>query len=216
MFYITMQQEVLRNHKLWLTDNTTVDDDLPGVCQACTGLRQHLLFILLHVDRIRTSWLGLRVWVNLSRAQATWVVGWIVTILLADSHVQQLLIPVEALRGRAADNGCDRSPLAGHQLCQVKELLILLTGPFCFPDTGVQPLIPVCEVVSEVMGWEKAYRREVGRMESLAEIVVVGDTDSAVFLILIFGRYKQQMGGKFHQLIRTKPPIKNDTAGNGK
>lgn len=39
----------------------------------------------------------------------------------------------------------DRSngpPLGGHQLGQVKQLLLLFSGPFCFLDTGVQPLVP--------------------------------------------------------------------------
>lgn len=56
--------------------------------------------------------------------------------------LQQILIMLQTLSGRPANDGCDRSPLSGHQFGQMQEFLLLLTWPFCLLNTGVQPLVP--------------------------------------------------------------------------
>ena len=49
---------------------------------------------------------------------------------------------LQALGSGAADDWSDGSPLGGHQLGQMQQLLLLLSGPLCLFDAGVQPLIP--------------------------------------------------------------------------
>ena len=57
-------------------------------------------------------------------------------------HSQQLLVSVEALGWGAAHDWGDGAPLAGHELGQVEQLLVLLAGPLCLFDGRVEPLIP--------------------------------------------------------------------------
>lgn len=49
---------------------------------------------------------------------------------------------LQTLGSGAADDGSDGPPLSGHQLGQVKQLLLFLSGPFCLLDAGIQPLVP--------------------------------------------------------------------------
>lgn len=63
-------------------------------------------------------------------------------MLLRLSLIQQLLVPLQALRRSPANNGCYCTPLRGHKLREVKELLILRLGPFCLLDRGVEPFVP--------------------------------------------------------------------------
>lgn len=49
---------------------------------------------------------------------------------------------LEALRGRAADDGRDGPPLVRHELGHVEKLLLLFALPLGLLDGGVQPLIP--------------------------------------------------------------------------
>ena len=51
--------------------------------------------------------------------------------VLSNCHTnsQQHLVVLEALGGGAADDGRDGAPLAGHQLGQVQQLLLLLVAP---------------------------------------------------------------------------------------
>jgi len=71
------------------------------------------------------------------------VVCGIVFILLADCHIEQLFVAVQALRGRAAHDGSDGAPLCGHELGQVQQLFILFASPLRLFDARIQPLIPV-------------------------------------------------------------------------
>mmetsp|Transcript_14021 Transcript_14021/g.37874 ORF Transcript_14021/g.37874 Transcript_14021/m.37874 type:complete len:241 (+) Transcript_14021:1864-2586(+) len=112
------------------------------VSQAGPCLRKHLLLLLIHVHSIRTGGLGFRVGINLSRTQAPGVVRWIVLVLFTDRHIQQPLVSIQALCGRATHDGRNGSPLRGHELGQVQQLFILLTRPLCLLDAGIKPLKP--------------------------------------------------------------------------
>lgn len=48
----------------------------------------------------------------------------------------------EALSGRAAHDGGDGSPLGGHELGEMEQLLLLLPTPLRLLDARVQPLVP--------------------------------------------------------------------------
>lgn len=56
--------------------------------------------------------------------------------------VQQVFVVLQTLGSRASYDRSNGPPLSGHQLGQMKQLLLLLSGPFCFLDAGVQPLVP--------------------------------------------------------------------------
>ena len=56
--------------------------------------------------------------------------------------VEQVLVALEALRGCPADDGSDGPPLRGHQLGEVKQLLVLVARPLRLLDRRVQPLEP--------------------------------------------------------------------------
>lgn len=58
------------------------------------------------------------------------------------ASVQQIFVMLQTLGGRAAYDGRDGSPLGGHQLGQMKKLLLLLSGPLRFLNAGVQPFVP--------------------------------------------------------------------------
>lgn len=107
-----------------------------GVGETRAGLGQHLLLVLVHVDGVRARWLGFWVGVDFTRTKPADVVcagrclcaGAGQTELLALlclCVVEQLLVALEALGGRAADNGSDSAPLGGHELCEMEQLLIL-------------------------------------------------------------------------------------------
>lgn len=49
---------------------------------------------------------------------------------------------LQALGSSSSNNGSDGPPLSGHQLGQMQQLLLFLSGPFCLLDAGVQPLVP--------------------------------------------------------------------------
>jgi len=94
------------------------------------------LTIFIHVNRIRSRGLGLRVGINFTRPQPAYVVGaWtrFVTwsskskflVLLRLSFVKEFLVTLQALRRRASDNGGNGSPLGWHELRQVEQLLVL-------------------------------------------------------------------------------------------
>ena len=51
--------------------------------------------------------------------------------------IQQLLISLQALRRGSSDNRCNCAPLRGHQLCQMKQLLVLLLGPLDLANARV-------------------------------------------------------------------------------
>lgn len=53
--------------------------------------------------------------------------------------------PVQALCWCAAHDGCNGTPLRGHELGQVQQLLILLARPLGLFDAGVQPLVPAVQ-----------------------------------------------------------------------
>lgn len=56
--------------------------------------------------------------------------------------VQQVFIVLQTLGSSTSYDRSNGSPLSGHQLGQMKQLLLLFSGPFCFLDAGVQPLVP--------------------------------------------------------------------------
>ena len=49
---------------------------------------------------------------------------------------------LDALRGRAADEGGDRAPLGRHKLGEVEKALLLVTRPFRLSNARVEPLVP--------------------------------------------------------------------------
>lgn len=49
---------------------------------------------------------------------------------------------LDALRGRAADEGGDRAPLGRHELGEVEKALLLVSRPFRLSDARVEPLVP--------------------------------------------------------------------------
>lgn len=55
----------------------------------------------------------------------------------------------EALSGRAAHDGGDGSPLGGHELGEMEQLLLLLPTPLRFLDARVQPLVPATTFLCE-------------------------------------------------------------------
>ena len=127
--------QVRASARLWRASKCRAS--IPGVGQAGPGLGQHLLLILVHVHWVRPCGLGLGVWVNLPRPQPAGVVPRVVPVLLAHRHVQQLLVALQALGGGAAHDGGDGAPLAGHELGEVQQLFILLTGPLRLFDARV-------------------------------------------------------------------------------
>ena len=130
----------------------------------------------IHVQKVWSGRLGLRVGVNLSKLQIPGVVcGVFLVVLLgcfvskhththtcqmcpdtimcvyANVHgcvpkrmrvLQQELIVLQTLGSSASYDGGDGPPLGGHQLGQVKQLLLLLPRPLGLLDAGVQSFIP--------------------------------------------------------------------------
>lgn len=56
--------------------------------------------------------------------------------------VQQVFIVLQTLGSSTPYDRCNGPPLSGHKLGQMKQLLLFFSGPFCFLDAGIQPLIP--------------------------------------------------------------------------
>lgn len=50
---------------------------------------------------------------------------------------------LQTLGSGSSDDGGNGSPLGGHQLGQMEQLLFLLSGPFCLFDARVKPLVPI-------------------------------------------------------------------------
>ena len=92
--------------------------------------------ILVHVDRVRPGRLGLRVRVDLAGTEAADVVGRRLGLgvvarrqaeLLVVARlgvVEELLVALEALRGRAPDDRGYGAPLGGHEFGEVEELFV--------------------------------------------------------------------------------------------
>lgn len=55
------------------------------------------LFTFIHVDLVDFRWLGLRVWVDLTRLELSWIV-WVVRVLPL-SYVKQSLVALHTLVG---------------------------------------------------------------------------------------------------------------------
>lgn len=66
------------------------------------------------------------------------------------TFLQQVFVVLQTLGSSPPNNRSDGPPLSRHQLGQMKQLLLLFSGPFCFLDAGVQPLIPAHK--QKVMG----------------------------------------------------------------
>mmetsp|Transcript_3802 Transcript_3802/g.9402 ORF Transcript_3802/g.9402 Transcript_3802/m.9402 type:complete len:246 (-) Transcript_3802:78-815(-) len=115
----------------------------PCVCKPRSSFGEHFLLILIHIHRVWTSWLVLRVRVDFSWTELAGIIC-LVGGLTFTSHglVQELLIPFKALRRRATDNGRNRSPLSRHDLGQVQKFLVFFPRPFRLLDTGIKPLVP--------------------------------------------------------------------------
>lgn len=58
------------------------------------------------------------------------------------SDLQQVLVVLQTLGSSTSYDGSDGPPLRRHQLGQMKQLLLLLSGPLRFLNAGVQPLVP--------------------------------------------------------------------------
>ena len=111
-----------------------------------------LLLVLVHVDRVGARRLGLGVRVDLAGPQAARVahrvrdvVARLARAALAQPRlrlVEQPLVLLHALRGRAADDRRDRAPLARVELREVEQLLLLLARPLGLADRRVEPLVP--------------------------------------------------------------------------
>ncbi len=93
---------------------------------------QHLLFILVHVDWVRTGGFGLWVGVNLacqSVASIVRVIG-----VSALSYVEQLLVLFNALlRGPSNELG-DSAPHGGEDFTQMEQHFLFVSGPFSLLD----------------------------------------------------------------------------------
>ena len=113
-----------------------------GVGEPRARLAEHLLLVLVHVHRVGARGLGLGVGVDLARAKPPRVIRGVVVLVPLRRGVQQLLVPLQALRGRPAHDGRDGAPLSGHELGEVQKFLILLPGPLRLLDARVQPLVP--------------------------------------------------------------------------
>lgn len=112
-----------------------------------TRLGEHLFFILVHVDRIGPRRFTLRVRVDFTWSKAPRVVaGGVLGLALSATGrlIKQSFVVFQALRGGAPNDGCYRAPLRWHELCEVKQLLLLLWAPLGLLDRGVQPLQPAC------------------------------------------------------------------------
>lgn len=94
--------------------------------------------VFVHVDRVGSSRLRLRVGINLSGPQSSDVLRrrsalgptrssqrQLLLALASLGLVEQLLVPVQTLGGRSTDDGRDRSPLRRHELGQVQQLFVL-------------------------------------------------------------------------------------------
>ena len=120
-----------------------------GLFATCVGkarpsLREHLLLILVHVDRIGARGLALGVRVDLARPEPPRVVRRrrAALLVLASRLVEQTLIVLETLRSGAADDRRDRAPLSRHQLGEVEQLFLLLARPLRFLDRWIEPFMP--------------------------------------------------------------------------
>lgn len=60
----------------------------------------------------------------------------------AESDSQELLIALQTLCWCPAHDGCNSTPLGGHQLGKMQKFLIFLPCPLCFLDGWVEPLVP--------------------------------------------------------------------------
>ncbi|CRK27851.1 hypothetical protein BN1708_004512 [Verticillium longisporum] len=120
-----------------------------------TRLAQHLLLVLVEIDRVGPRRLALGVRVELAGPQAPHVVGRgglrlgavgprqaQAAGLAGLGLVEELLVALEALVGGAADDGGNGAPLGRHELGEVQELLVLLLAPFDLLDAGVEPFVP--------------------------------------------------------------------------
>ena len=123
------------------------------VCEAGSALLEHLFLILVHVDRVRTRRLGLRVRINLTSQTVSGVI-WIVGIS-ALSDVKKLLVLFNALLRCAANKLGDCAPHCGENLRQVQQHFLFLARPLCFLDGWVEPLIPASLALLGTLAHEK-------------------------------------------------------------
>mmetsp|Transcript_9737 Transcript_9737/g.25522 ORF Transcript_9737/g.25522 Transcript_9737/m.25522 type:complete len:344 (+) Transcript_9737:1558-2589(+) len=112
----------------------------PGVGKSRTRLREHFLFILVHVNGVRTCGLGLRVRIDLTRLQATRIV--LVHLITSLGLIQKLLVMLQALVCSAADDGSDGAPLRREKFRQVQKFFLFFAGPLCLFHRGVEPFVP--------------------------------------------------------------------------
>lgn len=69
-----------------------------------------------------------------------------ILILLLGIHLQQKFIVFQALGSRSSNDWSDGPPLSRHQLGQVQEFFLFFSGPFCFLNAWIQPLIPIKKI----------------------------------------------------------------------
>ena len=119
------------------------------VGEASARLGQHLELVLVHVDGIGPSGLGLRVGVDLAGLELARIVVLVVELRgrralerLLLRLVEQVLVALEALGGRAAHDGRNGAPLSRHELGHVQELFVLFATPLGLLDARIEPLEP--------------------------------------------------------------------------
>lgn len=110
------------------------------ISQTHPHLRQHLLLVFVHIDRIQTRRLRLGIGVDLPRTQLSEVLSLFQRFPLRD--VQQFLVSLIALRRRATDKRSDGPPLTGKHPGQLQQFFVLGPGPFGLFDGGIEPLVP--------------------------------------------------------------------------
>ena len=89
-----------------------------GVGQADSHLGEHLFLVLVHVDSIQSCGFGFRIGVDFSWPQLLQVLSLLNGLALG--HIQQLLIPVIALRRRPANKRRNGPPLTGEYSGQLQ------------------------------------------------------------------------------------------------
>lgn len=66
-----------------------------------------------------------------------------ILVTFLEVHLQKKFIVFQTLGGCSANDWSDGPPLSRHQLGQVQEFFLFFSGPFCFLNAWIQPLIPI-------------------------------------------------------------------------
>ena len=66
-----------------------------------------------------------------------------ISVPFLEVHLQKKFIVFQTLGSCSANDWSDGPPLSWHQLGQVQEFFLFFSGPFCFLNAWIQPLIPI-------------------------------------------------------------------------